>query len=180
MAVASPGRTMGWLIDLLPTAVCVCEAPSGVILRSNRRAAELWGREPTSGDLGERFCGAYRLYLTDGTPLPHARSPMADVLRSGEPARDREMVIERPDGSGVTVLASIEAIRGEGGRVVAAVSVFQDITGRKRMEQAFRASEERLRAIVQATPECVKLVARREEAGAPARGPELTHPRDRR
>ena len=57
------------LLDLLPAAVYLCEAPSGAVVRYNRRAAELWGRAPALGDSCERFCGSYRLYRTDGTAL---------------------------------------------------------------------------------------------------------------
>jgi PAS domain-containing protein len=45
---ATPNLT-DQLLDLLPAAVYVC-APDGMILRFNRRAAELWGREPLLGD----------------------------------------------------------------------------------------------------------------------------------
>ena len=37
------------VVDQIPAAVYVCEAPSGVIRLYNRRAAELWGRQPTVG-----------------------------------------------------------------------------------------------------------------------------------
>jgi PAS domain-containing protein len=56
------------LLDLLPAAVYVC-APDGVILRFNRRAAELWGREPLLGDPRDRFCCSYRMYRPDGDSL---------------------------------------------------------------------------------------------------------------
>jgi PAS domain-containing protein len=44
------------LFELVPVAVYVCDR-AGVIQSFNRRAAELWGREPAFGDTDERFCG---------------------------------------------------------------------------------------------------------------------------
>jgi len=44
------------LFDLGPVAVYCCDA-SGVIQEFNRRAVELWGCEPVSGDTDKRFCG---------------------------------------------------------------------------------------------------------------------------
>lgn len=123
------------LINMLPTAVYVCEAPSGVIIRYNRQAAELWGREPALNDSEERFCGAKSLYYSDGRLLPHTSTPMADVLRGGSAVHDREVVVERQDGSRITVLVNIEPIHDDQGNVVAAVNSFQDISERKREEE---------------------------------------------
>jgi PAS domain S-box-containing protein len=101
----------------------------------NRRAAELWGREPQLGETGERYCGAFRLFSPDGSFLPHAETPMADVLRHGG-HRDEDVVIERPDGTRLTVRVSIAALRDAQGRIVGAVNAFQDVTERKRTEEA--------------------------------------------
>jgi PAS domain-containing protein len=46
------------LFDLCPVAVYSCDA-LGVIEKFNRRAVELWGREPAPGDTDERFCGSF-------------------------------------------------------------------------------------------------------------------------
>ncbi|MDX3929351.1 MAG: PAS domain S-box protein [Shinella sp.] len=148
------------LFDLLPAAVYVCDR-SGAILRYNRRAAELWGREPRLNDLRERFCGSYRLYRPDGGPLPHSRCPVADVLSTGIPARDQEVVIERPDGSRIVALVNIDALKDERGNVVGAVNCFQDITERKRIvqepavEAGLRDNERRSRALLDALPAAV-------------------------
>ena len=90
------------LIEILPAAVYVCNADA-VVVAYNRRAIELWGRTPTPGDTDQKYCGAHKLFRPDGTHLPHAETPMEWVLRTGETARDQEVVIERPDGSRVTV-----------------------------------------------------------------------------
>jgi len=54
------------ILDRLPTAVCVCDM-AGIIKRYNEKAVQLWGRRPQPGNSAERFCGSYKLYLTDGT-----------------------------------------------------------------------------------------------------------------
>lgn len=135
---AGSSSAMGWLdaklIDLMPAAVYVCAAPSGLIVRYNERAVELWGRRPHLGETGERFCGAYRLFWMDGTPLPHANTPMAQVLRTGEPVRDQEVLIERTDGSRVAVIVNIDVIRDEQQNIVGAVNVLKDVTERKKTE----------------------------------------------
>ena len=121
------------VLEAIPAAVYICAA-DGVIVRFNRRAAELWGRAPKIGDTDERFCGSFRLHDLKGRSLPHARTPMATALRTGQPQRDKEVVIERPDGSRIVASVQIDALKDHYGRVQGAINCFQDITERKRTE----------------------------------------------
>ena len=121
------------LFEQLPFAVYVCDR-NGLVLRYNRRAAQLWGRTPKLGDPNERFCGSYKMFRPDGTLLPHHQCPMADVLRTGVSVREQEVHIERPDGLRGIALVHIEAVKDGDGNVVGAVNCFQDVTERKRTE----------------------------------------------
>jgi PAS domain S-box-containing protein len=127
----------GPLFDVLPTAVYVCDQ-DGLVLRFNRRAAELWGRSPKLSDPEDRFCGSFRMYRADGRLLPHRECPMAEVVRTGVSVRDQEVTIERPDGSRGTALVNIEALRNADGEVVGAVNCFQDVSERKQAEAKMR------------------------------------------
>jgi PAS domain S-box-containing protein len=117
------------LLDMLPIAGYACNR-DGLIIHYNRAATELWGRAPALLDPNQRFCGSFRLYLPDGTPLPHAECPVADTLRTGAPIRDQEVVIERPDGSRVTVLANIEALQDDAGHIVGAINWLREAPAR--------------------------------------------------
>jgi PAS domain S-box-containing protein len=123
------------LFDLCPVAVYSCNT-SGVIQNFNRRAAELWGRAPALGDTDEQFCGSFKLFRPDGSFMPHEQCPMAEVL-SGKIAemRDGEVLIERPDGSRVTVIVNIRAVKNPRGEVTEAINCFYDISERSRMER---------------------------------------------
>jgi PAS domain S-box-containing protein len=120
--------------EQLPCAAYVCDH-DGVVLRYNRRAAELWGRSPKLGDPNERYCGSYRMFHPDGSLLPHHQCPMAQVLRTGVSVREQEVHIERPNGSRGIALVDIEVIEDGRGNLVGAVNCFQDITERKRIEE---------------------------------------------
>jgi PAS domain S-box-containing protein len=141
-----PGR----LFEQLPFAIYVCDR-NGLVLRYNRRAAELWGRSPKLSDPNERFCGSYRMFRPDGSLLPHHQCPMADVLRSGISVREQEVHIERPDGTRGIALVDIEPIRDGHGNIVGAVNCFQDITERKRGEEIAL----RLAAIVESSDDAI-------------------------
>jgi len=134
------------LVEVMPVAVYVCDT-SGRIQSYNRRAVELWGREPKSGATAQRYCGSLRLYSPDGKCVPHQESKMAAVLRTGIEARDLELVIERPDGSCITVLVNIVPLRDGDGELIGAMNCFQDITERKRAEEDLQHSLGQLRAL---------------------------------
>ena len=123
------------LFDLGPVAIYSCDA-AGVIQTFNRRAVELWGREPGPGDTDERFCGSFRMLRPDGAFMPYEQCPMAEVL-SGNIAevRDAEVVIERPEHSRITVLVNIRPLKNHDGEVRGAINCFSDITQRSLLEQ---------------------------------------------
>ena len=132
------------LFELGPVAVYSCDVP-GVIQNFNRRAAELWGRAPESGDTDERFCGSFKLFRPDGTFMPHELCPMAEVLSGKIPgARDAEVLIERPNGSRVTVVVNIRALKDERGEITGAINCFYDISERRMLEDALAARAEEL------------------------------------
>jgi hypothetical protein len=95
---------------------------SYLIIYHNRQAAKLWGRSPNLHDPTDRFCGSYRMYHLDGGPIAHPDCPMAEVLRTGVSVRDREIVIERSDGSRGVALVNIDAFKDESGTVIGAVN----------------------------------------------------------
>jgi two-component sensor histidine kinase len=123
------------LFELGPVAVYSCDA-LGVIQNFNRRAAELWGRAPELGETDERFCGSFKLFGPDGGFMPHEQCSMAEVL-SGKisEARDAEVLIERPDGSRVTVVVNIRPLKNQRGEVTGAINCFYDISERKLAEE---------------------------------------------
>ncbi len=131
------------LFDLGPVAVYSCDA-SGVIQEFNRRAVELWGCEPESGDTDKRFCGSFKLFRPDGCFMPHEQCPMAEVIAGTlAQACDAEVLIERPDGSRITVVVNIRPLKNERGDIIGAINCFYDITARKEMEDSLRDSDRR-------------------------------------
>jgi PAS domain S-box-containing protein len=142
------------LVELMPIAVYVCDT-SGLIQIYNKRAAELWGRAPKLGDTAQCYCGSLRLYSTDGKIVPHEESKMAEVLRTGVEARDLEIVIERPDGSCITVLVNIAPLRDGRGELIGAINCFQDITEQKSAAEAVKQAEHHLRLDLDTIPTMV-------------------------
>jgi len=132
------------MINLFPLPAFIC-GPDGALLRYNKRAEELWGVAPDT-ERGHLFGGAHRLYRTDGSVIPKSERPVSQVLRTGTGIRDLELIIGRRDGSRVRVLANIEPLFDEQGRLAGAVNCMQDITAARRVEDAWREGEQRLAA----------------------------------
>src|ERR1700694_1596858 len=130
------------LFDLVPMAVYACGA-NGVIQEFNRRATELWGREPNSNGTKEKFCGSYKIYYPDGRFMPHEKCPMARALLGEElKAKDLEIIVERMDGERRTVVVAPQALTNGQGEIIGAINCLYDITERKRAEQRIHESEE--------------------------------------
>jgi PAS domain S-box-containing protein len=129
------------LFNLGPVAIYSIDR-SGVIQDFNRRATELWGREPAVGDTDQRFCGSFKMFRLDGSYMPHDQCPMAQVA-SGKisEVRDAEVIIERSDGSRITALVNIRPLRNDRAEVTGAINCFYDITDRLRIEDALRESK---------------------------------------
>jgi PAS domain S-box-containing protein len=126
------------LFELGLAAVYCCDT-AGVIQEFNRRATELWGRTPARGDADERFCGSFKMFRPDGSFMPHDQCPMAEVTSGRIPAaHDTEVLIERPDGSRITVVVNIRSLKNERGEVTGAINCFYDITERKHSEECQR------------------------------------------
>ena len=90
------------------------------------------------------------------------RSEEEDILRRlarGEQVEHFETVRRRKDGTYLDVSLTISPIRDTAGRVIGASKIARDVTERKRIQEALQESEERFRAIVETTPECVKLIS---------------------
>jgi two-component system, chemotaxis family, CheB/CheR fusion protein len=135
------------LFEMAPIGVYSCDA-SGMIKDFNRRAAELWGREPRLGDPDERFCGSFKLFRPDGSSMPREQCPMADVLTGKIPeARDMEVDMERNNGTRFSAIVNIRPLQNQRGEITGAINCFYDITERKGNEAAVRASEAQYRTL---------------------------------
>jgi two-component system, chemotaxis family, CheB/CheR fusion protein len=123
------------LVEALPAAIYTTDA-AGRITFYNEAAAALWGCHPEIGK--SEWCGSWKLYWPDGTPLPHDECPMAIALKTGRPVRGMEAVAERPDGTRVPFKPYPTPLRDASGKIVGAVNMLVDLTERVNTEQIAR------------------------------------------
>jgi PAS domain S-box-containing protein len=126
---------LGQIIKSLPGAFYVCNA-EGKIIYYNEIAAALWGREPELGvDL---WCGSWKIFQTDGSPLPLDSCPMAIALKEGRAVYGEEIIVECPDGRRCNVLPHPRPIFNTSGIVAGAFNILVDITPQKKIEEELK------------------------------------------
>jgi len=117
------------LLEALPAALYLTDA-TGHLTFYNRAAADLWGWCP---DLGSaRWCGSWRLFWPDGTPLAHDRCPMAVAIQQNRQVRGVAAQAERPDGARVPFAPFPTPLRDADGKLLGAVNL--GITTARRVE----------------------------------------------
>ncbi|MEA3207372.1 MAG: hypothetical protein QOE70_429 [Chthoniobacter sp.] len=108
---------------------------------------EIIGRDPSLGPPRDYEDYAAIYDTANGAIL---QENVARAIESGE-AQKYELVMLQVDGERVDVQAMAVPRKDKSGRVVGLYGTIQDITARKRSEEALRVSEERLRAALSAS-----------------------------
>lgn len=140
------------LINVLPMAVCTLDA-DGAVLRYNTLADRLCG-----GGLAKQ--GRLRIAGSDGEQRSLADTPLAHTLRTGRSGSNVQLSLICPDDTPLSVLANIEALRNDAGQITGAVICFHLSTPSREANMDRHRNVEWLSAIVENTPECVKVVDR--------------------
>ena len=79
-------------------------------------------------------------------------------VRQGEPYLGRELVRKKKDGSLINVDASSAAIHDSDGNAIAFFALFQDVTGRHKMEEALRKSEANYRSLLEQASDGIAVI----------------------
>ncbi|MFN2471939.1 MAG: ATP-binding protein [Gaiellaceae bacterium] len=122
------------VVQRIPAGVMLAEAPSGRITLVNDAALAVLGRGvPNARSLGE-YSGAEG-FRRDGSRVKAREWPLPRALR-GEVVTAERLTLVRPGSEPRVVEINCSPVRDPNGRIVAAVSIFLDVTERGRREQA--------------------------------------------
>jgi PAS domain S-box-containing protein len=135
------------LIDHLPAAVVMSEAPSGRIVLANRGVETVFATSPRSLPAeSEEFFAPFHIQHPDGRRIPSHERPIVRALR-GELVDREEYRYRRADGSPGWLSLSSSPIRDARGEIAGAVAIATNIDREKGAEAALRASESRHRQL---------------------------------
>ncbi len=135
----------------LPIGVYECDA-GGHIVSFNPAAAALWGREPQLGH--DKWTGAQRKFSTDGQILRPEAGPIAKCLRTGEPSKGFESLIERPDNCRRHVKHHVYPVRDAQGNLSGTISFLIDLTEQRLAIEQARLARKALSAVSQGVLIC--------------------------
>jgi PAS domain S-box-containing protein len=136
----------------MPAGVMIADAASGKLVLANEQTKQIleYGYEQLL-ELEEYVpIIPFECSYLDGQLYAPNDYPLVRSLRTGEVVTNEEIEIHRDDGSRIFINVNSAPILDNQGQIVAAVAIFQDESERKRMEQALRESESRLRGLLDA------------------------------
>ena len=131
------------VLDAIPAAIYVTDR-EGTLTYFNAACVELAGRTPEVGT--DKWCVTWKLFTTDGKPLPHDRCPMAEAITKGTPVRGVEAIAERPDGSRFHFMPYPTPLFDAGGNLSGAVNLLLDVST-QRTPEYLHAQAERCRQL---------------------------------
>lgn len=111
----------------------------GLVTYWNQACVDFAGREPRLGS--DRWCVTWRLFTTDGDPLPHEQCPMAMAIREKRSIRTEIAIAMRPNGSRVAFRPYATPLFNKAGELTGAINMLVDISD----EQAEALSEQAAR-----------------------------------
>ena len=127
-------RVMGTLLENLPVGVLMIEAETGKTLIENAEAGRLFGREILP-DMNEENINRRGIAYKSSTGEIYPPDEMPIILGlKGINGHVDDMIIKRPDGSSILLEVFGSPIYDNAGKVIASLTVFFDITGRKNAE----------------------------------------------
>ena len=140
------------LLEVVPAAVWLARDPEAAQITGNRAARELL-RMPAGSNLSLSSPDAPRHFEVrqHGRVLAPEDLPIQRAARRGEELRGFEETVCFDDGEERHLLGNVIPLRDEAGRARGAVAAFVDITARRGIEEALRASERKYRTLVDLT-----------------------------
>lgn len=115
------------ILNVLPAAVIVAEAPDGRITYQNEAVHELLGRELHDPDELRRFWRDTKVRRESGEIVPPAEWPAMRALAGSEVVAEN-LVLELPTGRTLPILIGAAPMHDAEGHIAGAVVGFQDVS----------------------------------------------------
>ena len=145
LALATERNLMDQIMQQMPNGVLVVDRAGRVQMQNPRSKALLGHEYPVGQPIGTADTPWVARRL-DGTAYEPVDYPLTRSLRDGQVVLAERIVIERADGSEVTIEVDTSPIR-DGGAITGGVAVFQDVTEQVQIQRRLERTTERLQQI---------------------------------
>ncbi|HZD59769.1 MAG TPA: PAS domain S-box protein, partial [Anaerolineae bacterium] len=133
------------ILDTIADAVIIVDDRARVVFANSAVERILGVARDTI--IGHPWRLSFKITTPAGIPMPEEETPLARALRKGEIIRNFEHIHEYPDGKRKVLSVNVMPVRSETGSVIGAIISIDDITDRKRVEEALREGEKRYRTL---------------------------------
>lgn len=120
----------------------------GIIIDCNGKIKEVLGYDK------DEIIGKSVAALFHPHDLPRIHETVREVIKKGA-SYDKQYEMVKKDGSTVIVSVNSTPLKNEKGKITEVVSIAEDITERKRVEEALLASEKRYRQLIDMLPDAI-------------------------
>jgi PAS domain S-box-containing protein len=142
------------IFNVLPVGLWIANE-NGKLLRGNPEGVKIWGAEPHVDPSEYDVFKARR--MPSGEEITPKDWALAHTINKGITVVDEMLEIDAFDGKRKIILNYTAPVLDDEGKLQAAIMVNQDITQRKRAEEAVRQSETRHRTLIDAIPDLIWL-----------------------
>lgn len=140
------------VLQQMPAGVLLADGKSGQLILANKQVSQIIGYSYETESKLEEYDQIvdFEGFRANGQRYAPDEWPLMRSLSTGEIVTAEEIRLERTDGNQVFISVNSAPIRDQQGDIVAAVAIFQNITERKRLEDALRVSEAKFKRLVDA------------------------------
>ena len=121
----------------------VFDRTDGKVIYANKRAVELYGKDPCGVSLEEQ-AQEFKFFAMEGKICAKEELYIYRALFYEEKFRDEPIIIERSGGERYIVNINTEPLYDQDGQAYGAIAIFDDVTDRLQTQEALIDSEERL------------------------------------
>ncbi len=129
--LAAERSLLAAVLDHLPCAVLIADAPSGRLIRGNQRVDKIFGHPIRFSDRTESYTLDWPAHYPDGRRVGENEGPLAQAIRGGKTVLGAEFRYPRPDNPDAWIRISAAPIRDPQGKVTGGVMTTEDISAEK-------------------------------------------------